>query len=57
MEVVSSSSMMPEGNSGDQNTFELCVMLTDVQSGLDRDLIFSVSIEFGTAGKECLLHH
>ena len=57
MEVVSSSSMMQEGNSGDQNTFQLCVMLTDVQSGLDRDLIFSVSIEFGTAGKECLLHH
>ena len=55
MEVVSNSSMMPEGNSGDQNTFELCVMLTDIQFGLERDLIFSVSIEFITAGKEYLL--
>ena len=64
MTIVTNSAMMQEGNSGDLTPFEVCVMLTNIQSGLMRDLIFSLSVEFITSGiiinlaiiaKECLV--
>lgn len=50
MTIVTNSTMMQEGNSGDVTPFEVCVMLTDIQSGLMRDLLFSLSVEFITSG-------
>ena len=55
VEVLSSSTMMQEGNTGDLTPFELCVRLTNIQNGLERDLAFSVSVGFNNAGKNTLL--
>ena len=39
-----------EGNDGTMNTVQVCVRLTDIQSGLMRDLVFSLTVDFDSAG-------
>ena len=42
--------ILAEGNNGDLNTFDVCITLDDVQSGLMRELKYTVSAVLGTAG-------
>ena len=41
---------LDEGNDGDLNTIDVCITLDDVQSGLMRELKYTVSAVLGTAG-------
>ena len=41
-----------EGNEGESNLIEVCVVLEDILDGLERELVFTLSVTLGTAGKK-----
>lgn len=41
---------LPEGNNGSFTPIQICLRLTDTQSGLMRNLFYTVTLNFGTAG-------
>ena len=50
MNIETTSFSMAEGNAGDMNDVEVCLRLMDIQSGLLRNLVFSLTVDFDTAG-------
>lgn len=56
MSVETSELMMIEGNDGDMNEVEVCVVLNDLQSGLMRELVYTLSVDLETAGEDHTLY-
>ena len=52
--IVNTSLSVEEGDTGDMTPVQACVMLTNIQSGLMRNLIFRLSLSFETAGIVCI---
>ena len=43
-----------EGNMGQRTDVDVCLILNDIQGGLFRDLVFTLTVDFSTAGKTFL---
>ena len=41
---------LPEGDAGEMTRVEVCVILDDIQGGLLRELTYTLTVNFGTAG-------
>ena len=41
---------LPEGNAGEMTRVRVCVILDDIQGGLLRELTYTLTVNFGTAG-------
>ena len=50
MSVQTASFSLMEGNTGDVTPVDVCVILNDIQNGLERELQFSLSVDPGNTG-------
>ena len=50
MGLVTESFSEVEGNMGQMTDVDVCLILRDVQDGLFRDIVFTLTVDFSTAG-------
>ena len=48
--IVTESFSEFEGNMGQMTDVDVCLILNDIQGGLFRDIVFTLTVDFSTAG-------
>lgn len=51
MSIETTERTLDEGNNNDMPTIDVCITLDDIQAGLMRELVYTVSPVLETAGK------